>query len=114
MIYYKRAVTLCNLSRNEFILKIGVSWSGMLHCATFLATCLAISVKAGSFNWLLNRNIATQVADGMLHCVIARKYIAALRDFVISRYVTPCKKVIFPVRSTFYILCKLWLTNYCQ
>ena len=92
----------------------------MLRSATFLAISLTISVEAEnyfyttSFYQLLNRNIARQVADGMLHCVMARKYIAALRDFVIARYITPYKKVIFPVRLTFYILCKLWLTNYCQ
>ena len=84
------------LSRNEFILikvswriwiKVsGVSWSEMLHGTTFLATCLAISVETGiefltaSFYWLLNGNIARQIARGMLLCTKAKKYIAALRQ----------------------------------
>ena len=40
----------------------------MLHCAMFLATSLAI----WSGNWLLNRNIARQVARGMLNCANAK------------------------------------------
>ena len=50
----------------------------MLHCTTFLAPCLAILVQAGnyfqiaSFYWSHNRNIAREVARGMLYCAIAK------------------------------------------
>ena len=53
-------------------------------CNVF-STCLTISVEAGiyfltaSFYWLLNRNIAGQVARGICYIVLyARKYIDAL------------------------------------
>ena len=62
----------------------------MLHCATFLATCLAIFFdveyrtgnyfQMASFYWLLDKNIARQVARGMLHCAMAKKCVAALRQ----------------------------------
>ena len=68
--------------------------------------------QMASFYWLLNKNIARQVARGMLHCAMAKKCVAALRqllgkvepdstscnascnkmlrDFMIARHVTPC------------------------
>ena len=61
----------------------------MLHCATYLATCLAIILILSKgwelflnseFYWLHNRNIARQVARGMLHCAMAKKCVAALRQ----------------------------------
>ena len=36
--------------------------------------------QMASFYWLLNKNIARQVAKGMLHCAMAKKCVAALRQ----------------------------------
>ena len=36
--------------------------------------------QMASFYWLLNKNIARQVARGMLHCAMAKKCVAALRQ----------------------------------
>ena len=63
-------------------------WSFMIRDVTRCnVSCnLAISIETGisdltaSFYWLLDRNIARQIASGMLHCTKARKYIAALRQ----------------------------------
>ena len=67
---------------NRFFYKIfsifPTSVNRMLHGAMFLETSFAISKEAGvyfqtaSFYWLLNRNIARQVARGMLQCAMAR------------------------------------------
>ena len=91
----KGAVTLCNLfcnlSRNcnEFILRIRVTWSGMFTVQRFLQlvsqSFLMLSrtgnyFQMASFYWLLNKNIARQVARGMLHCAMAKKCVAALRQ----------------------------------
>ena len=37
-----------DLTRYDFILRIEVARSEMLHCATFPGTCLAIEVEAGN------------------------------------------------------------------
>ena len=71
MFVCKGAVTLCNLfcnlSRNEFILSIRVAWSGMLHCATFLATCLAIVFDV-EWNWKLFSNGEFLLVAQQKHC----------------------------------------------
>ena len=36
--------------------------------------------QMASFYWLLNKNIARQVARGILHCAMAKKCVAALRQ----------------------------------
>ena len=56
------------------------------HCATFLTICLAILVEAGvdfqilEFYWLINRNIARQIAKSMLHRAIAKNGDEMLRQ----------------------------------
>ena len=83
LLHYIACVTM-----SLYISKIRVAWSRMLHALFNLSCNLSRNrfdiqqnyFQIACFDWLYGKNIAKQVARGMLHCATAEKCLATFRQ----------------------------------